>query len=164
MNTTQQLLDRVKASIGAESDYRLAKFLHWNQATVSSYRTGRSQLDNDKCFQVAEALGLNHAETLAALAAIEAERAKDEQTRATWQARLKRLGGIAASVTAAAFFLSAQITTSYAAQQVTQRNYRLLLLSEVQQRRRRRGSVNCQSLFAHFFRSLVHRRIAALAA
>lgn len=164
MNTTQQLLDRVKASIGAESDYRLAKFLHWNQATVSSYRTGRSQLDSNGLFVLAELLGMSHGETLATWAAIEAERAKDEQTRATWQARLKRLGGIAASVTAAAFFLSAQIPTSDAAQQVTQRNYRLLLLSEVQQRRRRRGHVNCQSLFAYFFRSLVHRRIAALAA
>lgn len=164
MNTTISLLDRLKRETALKSDYAIAKELNTSRQAVSHYRTGRSQMDTDGVFHVAELLGMSHAETLAALASIEAERAKDEQTRATWQARLKRLGGIAASVTAAAFFLSAQITTSDAAQQVTQRNYRLLLLSEVQQRRRRRGSVNCQSLFAHFFRSLVHRRIAALAA
>lgn len=107
MNTTQQLLNRAKAHICAESDYRLAKTLQWNPATVSSYRTGRSQLDSNGLFVLAELLGMSHAETLAALASIEAERAKDEQTRATWQARLKRLGGIAATVTVAALGIGA---------------------------------------------------------
>lgn len=107
MNTTQQLLNRAKAHISAESDYRLAKTLQWNPATVSSYRTGRSQLDSNGLFVLAELLGMSHAETLAALASIEAERAKDEQTRATWQARLKRLGGIAATVTVAALGIGA---------------------------------------------------------
>lgn len=116
MNTTQQLLNRAKAHIGAESDYRLAKTLQWNPATVSSYRTGRSQLDSNGLFVLAELLGMSHAETLAALASIEAERAKDEQTRATWQARLKRLGGVAATVTVAAFGIGAS-DPAYAAQQ-----------------------------------------------
>ena len=164
MNTTQQLLDRAKAQIGAESDYRLAKTLHWNPATVSSYRTGRSQIDSNGLFVLAELLGMSHGETLATWAAIEAERAKDDQTRATWQARLKRLGGIAATVTAAALFLGAQMPTSDAPQQITQRNYRLLLLSEVRGFRRRRVLGNCQALFCTFFSSLVRRRIAAAAA
>ena len=164
MSTTTELLDRLKAAQGISSDYALAKVLGITKQGISHYRTKSGQLDTAGVFRVAELLGMSHVETLAALAAIEAERAKDEQTRATWQARLKRLGGIAATVTAAALFLGAQMPTSDAPQQITQRNYRLLLLSEVRDLRRRRGLRNCQALFCTFFNSLVRRRIAAAAA
>lgn len=107
MNTTISLLDRLKRETALKSDYAIAKELNTSRQAVSHYRTGRSQMDTDGVFHVAELLGMSHAETLAALAAIEAERAKDEQTRATWQARLKRLGGIAATVTVAALGIGA---------------------------------------------------------
>jgi hypothetical protein len=107
MNTTISLLDRLKRETALKSDYAIAKELNTSRQAVSHYRTGRSQMDTDGVFHVAELLGMSHAETLAALASIEAERAKDEQTRATWQARLKRLGGIAATVTVAALGIGA---------------------------------------------------------
>lgn len=107
MSTTTELLDRLKAAQGISSDYALAKLLGISKQGISHYRTKAGQLDTSGVFRIAELLGMSHAETLAALASIEAERAKDEQTRATWQARLKRLGGIAATVTVAALGIGA---------------------------------------------------------
>ena len=107
MSTTTELLDRLKAAQGISSDYALAKLLGISKQGISHYRTKSGQLDTSGVFRIAELLGMSHAETLAALASIEAERAKDEQTRATWQARLKRLGGIAATVTVAALGIGA---------------------------------------------------------
>lgn len=131
MNTTTILLDRVKASIGAASDYRLAKTLNWNPATISSYRTGRSQLDTAGVFRISELLGMSHAETLATLASIEAERARDDDTRATWQARLKKLGGVAATLTLAALCVGAP-SDAAAMQQYAHRIDQNLLFSELQ--------------------------------
>lgn len=98
MSTTTALLDRIKSQTGLNSDYAIAKALGISRQAVSHYRTGKNQLDSNGVFIAAELLGMNHAEILSVLASIEAERARDDDTRATWQARLKKLGGVAATV------------------------------------------------------------------
>ncbi|WP_236145279.1 hypothetical protein, partial [Nostoc sp. CMAA1605] len=92
MNTTITLLDRLRAETPLKSDYAISKELGTTRQAVSHYRSGRSQMDTDGLFHVAGLLGMSHSETLAALASIEAERAKDDQTRARWIERLKKLG------------------------------------------------------------------------
>lgn len=93
MNTTQELLEQVKAKAGVQSDYALAKCMGWGYSKVSNYRVGRSQLDVDACFAVAEILGRDPA---AIIAAVEADRATKPEARAAWIQRLKQLGGVAA--------------------------------------------------------------------
>lgn len=95
MNTTQQLLEEVKRTTGAQTDYALGKRLGWGHSKVSNYRCGRSQMDVDACFVVAELLGKDPA---AVIAAVEAERATKPEAREAWIQRLKQLGGVAASV------------------------------------------------------------------
>jgi len=80
MNTLQYLA-ACKARLGIESDYALAKALGVTQSTVSSYRIGRSRIDNDVALTVAEILGID---PIAVIAAASAERAKTPEQRARW--------------------------------------------------------------------------------
>ncbi len=93
MNTTQKLIEEVKSRLGIQSDYAVAKRFHWSTSRIGNYRVGRSQLDIESSFQIAEVLGKDPA---AIIAAVEAERATKPETRAAWIQRLKQLGGVAA--------------------------------------------------------------------
>lgn len=59
MLTTVELLNRVKATYGLESDYSLAKKLSITPQAVSKYMSKRSFLDNRVAVMVAELLDLN---------------------------------------------------------------------------------------------------------
>ena len=158
MNTTISLLDRLKRETALKSDYAIAKELNTSRQAVSHYRTGRSQMDTDGVFHVAELLGMSHAETLAALASIEAERAKDEQTRATWQARLKRLGGIAATVTVAALGIGASAPADAAHHVAPHDAARIPALTVF--RTRKAYAARCPSAFATLVR-LIFQQLKA---
>jgi predicted transcriptional regulator len=80
MNTLD-LLEAVKARRGITSDYALAKVLGVTQSAVSSYRTGRSRIDDDVALTVAEILQMH---PMHVIAAANAERAKTEEQRARW--------------------------------------------------------------------------------
>lgn len=95
MNTTQRLMQEAKSALGIESDYALAKALEMSRQAISHYRTGRSQLDVEGAFRIAEVLGKDPA---AIIAAVEAERATKPEAREAWIQRLKQLGGVAAGV------------------------------------------------------------------
>ncbi|MGR5209634.1 transcriptional regulator [Vibrio rotiferianus] len=56
MNYTNALLDRVKAKLELTSDYQLAKFLEVGTSRISNYRNGRSHLDWDMAFRIADLL------------------------------------------------------------------------------------------------------------
>ncbi|USD99055.1 helix-turn-helix domain-containing protein [Vibrio sp. SCSIO 43133] len=56
MNYTNALLDRVKAKYGLTSDYQLAKKIDVSRGGVSNYRAGRSVLDWDVAFKIADLL------------------------------------------------------------------------------------------------------------
>ena len=80
MNTLE-LLEAVKERRGITSDYALAKVLGVTQSAVSSYRTGRSRIDDDVALTVAEILQMH---PMQVIAAANAERAKTEEQRARW--------------------------------------------------------------------------------
>jgi transcriptional regulator with XRE-family HTH domain len=80
---TVDWLAECKQKFGVESDYALAKRLGVSQQTISSYRTGRSRLDDDMALTVAEALGVN---PMRVIADANAERAKTEEQKARWLA------------------------------------------------------------------------------
>jgi transcriptional regulator with XRE-family HTH domain len=81
LRTTNDFLDAVKSLKKIESDYALAKFLDVKPNTVSTYRHGKSFLDDEVCFRVADALGMP-AEYVTAC--IHAERAKTDRARTVW--------------------------------------------------------------------------------
>jgi len=80
MNTLEYL-DACKTRLGIESDYALAKALKVTQSTVSSYRIGRSRIDDEVALTVSEILGLN---PMQVIAAANAERAKTPEAKARW--------------------------------------------------------------------------------
>lgn len=57
MNYTNQLLDRVKIKLHLTSDYQLSKFLEVSTGRIGNYRSGRSVLDWDMAFRIADLLG-----------------------------------------------------------------------------------------------------------
>lgn len=81
MNATIRYLDAAKARAGLISDYALAKRLGMPQSTMSSYRTGRRQLDALAAFQVAELAGIDAREVIAA---VELDKAKTAREREFW--------------------------------------------------------------------------------
>lgn len=82
MNTVQKLLDRAKQVSHIPSDYALAKSMELERATISGYRTGRTKPDTYAIYRLAE---LAHVDKDAAVAQVEAERAKTEAQRKYWQ-------------------------------------------------------------------------------
>lgn len=87
MKTTIQFLDAVKAKVGIESDYALAKRLGFPFSTMSNYRTGRRILDDDAALSVALALGIHPFEVIAAA---NVERAKTPEQRARWSGVMEK--------------------------------------------------------------------------
>lgn len=102
MDATNRYLDRLAAHLGGVSDYRIAKVLQVGHSRISNYRTGRSTLDNAIAWKMAELLGIDAREIIAAL---EADRAKDQDGKQVWIARLALLGGKAAAVAASSIAL-----------------------------------------------------------
>lgn len=88
MQTVNELLDAVKARHGIGSDYKLARFLGLTEGAVRNYRHMRSMPDELACVKIAGALDLD-GDVLAAQ--VQAQRARDEETRAFWQRIAARL-------------------------------------------------------------------------
>ena len=82
MKTTIQYLDAVKARLGIESDYGVAKALGITRAAVSRYRTGVGTFDDEVAMTVAEILKINPLEIIVAS---RAERAKNDVQRKKWE-------------------------------------------------------------------------------
>lgn len=86
MNTLDYL-DAVKTCLGITSDYALAKALKVAQPTISSYRAGRSRIDDDVALTISEILQLN---PLVVIASANAERAKTPEQRARWSGVMEK--------------------------------------------------------------------------
>lgn len=96
-NTTQQLIEALRARQGGATDYRIAKNMGWTPQVLSKYRHGRSQLDNRGLLQVAAALELSAVDVVRYMAQIESERAHTDDQRATWAELCRQWGGHAAA-------------------------------------------------------------------
>lgn len=95
MNTSNSYLDAVKTKLGLVSDYQLAKFLGCGHARISNYRSGYSKFDDEMAVKAASILEID---PMIVIAAVNAERAKNEETKAIWKALFERLGGVAATL------------------------------------------------------------------
>jgi len=81
METTNQLLDRVKAEYDIKSDYALAPLLRCSRAAVSNYRTRGTLLSDELAIWVADLLNEDRAYILACVAY---ERAKSDVAKTAW--------------------------------------------------------------------------------
>src|SRR6267142_1737721 len=75
-NATTDLLDEVRKIKGLDSDYAAAKLLKVRTQTISSYRTGRTQMNDEMALRASRMLGRPPAPLFAQLAA---ERARNAE-------------------------------------------------------------------------------------
>lgn len=104
------------------SDYAIAKLLGISRARISGYRTGKSLFDDEMCMKVAEVLGLDPLEVIAAMNAI---RAKSQAQKSFWEKTYARITGTAAAVTLAlALSLGSSVPSpTYAAENLDNNTY-----------------------------------------
>ncbi|WP_423197158.1 HTH cro/C1-type domain-containing protein [Cupriavidus sp. H19C3] len=81
MKTTLEYVDAVKVRLDLPSDYAIAKALCVSRQAVSQYRQGKAAFDDLTAVRVAEILGLNPMEVIAAA---NRERAKSDDARRVW--------------------------------------------------------------------------------
>lgn len=94
MQTTNELLNAVKAKLCLPSDYALAPKLGLTKQMISRYRLKKEYFGDEMCLKVASILEIDPA---IVLASIHAERAKTEAEKSAWTALFERLGGVAAA-------------------------------------------------------------------
>ena len=82
MKTTLDYLDDVKQELKLKSDYKLAQWLGSQPAIVSNYRLKKRVIDDYTAARIADALGIDPMEVIAAA---NAEREKDEKKREYWR-------------------------------------------------------------------------------
>lgn len=108
METTNQLLDRIKEKYGLKSDYALAKAIGMSRERISRYRNSSGELGDDAALKVAELLDLDPGYVLACMSH---QRTKSDAARHAWErlADLVKRHGVAAgmAILAAAPTLSA---------------------------------------------------------
>lgn len=80
MNTVEYL-DAAKRAVSVESDYALAKQLGVRTSTISNYRSGRSQMDDEMATKVAAAIGVHPGLVILDM---HRERAKTPAERSVW--------------------------------------------------------------------------------
>lgn len=91
MRTVNELLDKVKANSGIQSDYRLAKTLNLSLNTMSNYRHGRSRPDDLVLSKLAELGGIPADEVELLAVTLQADRAATAEAREMWQRIAARL-------------------------------------------------------------------------
>ncbi|WP_156891605.1 hypothetical protein [Nevskia ramosa] len=106
MNASNELLDRIAKRHGLKSDYAIAKALSTSTSRISSYRTGRTQMDDDSAVQAAILAGEDPA---IVIASIHCERAKTTEARALWE-RVAALARGANGVASRALSIGAVLT------------------------------------------------------
>lgn len=93
MKTTLDFLEAVKTKHGFTSDYQLSKHLECTRGAISSYRTGRTHLDEEMACKIADDLGIEAGFVLSCIAA---ERSKSPTVKKAWEWTAQHLGGLAA--------------------------------------------------------------------
>ena len=95
METTIQLLDRIKTQLSISSDYKLAQALEISKNAVTNYRSGRSHPNDDVALKIAALLDEDAGRIAACL---HAERAQSDQARELWEKVAMRLQGSCAAL------------------------------------------------------------------
>lgn len=84
-------LDMLKAREGLSSDNQLAALLGITRQAVSNYRTGKSIPDDYTCARLAQKLGIDELEVIAAA---NAARARTDEERSFWKQFLTRAAAV----------------------------------------------------------------------
>lgn len=113
MKTTNEYLDQVKQKLRLDTDYKLAKWLGSKTSVISKYRLKQRVMDNYTAAKLAEALGIDPMEVIAAA---EAEREKDERKAEFWRKLMQKMS-VAAAIAA---FLAFPINDLQAGGKATQ--------------------------------------------
>jgi len=87
-NTTTDLLDEIRKIKGLTSDYQVAKLLEVRTQTITSYRTGRTQMNDEMALRATHVIGRATAPVLAQLAA---DRASHAEVKKIWLEAAKTL-------------------------------------------------------------------------
>lgn len=95
MRTVDTVLDSIKEAKKIGSDYKLAMYLGLGSGNLRNYRHGRSFPDPKACQKLAAALGENPGLLIVEM---QAQREKDDETRALWETIALRLQSGFASV------------------------------------------------------------------
>lgn len=104
MKTTIDYLDELRIKLRIPSDYAAAKALGCSRSAVSKYRNGAGSFDDATAIKVAELIGI---EPLEVIAAANFERSKDEHAQNVWATIWgKAAGAIASSLIVCAVGLS----------------------------------------------------------
>ncbi|OQS44024.1 hypothetical protein B0T49_21755 [Chromobacterium violaceum] len=82
MKKSIEYLIEAKTALNAASDYALAKALKTSHVNISNYMNGKSQMDDYHCIKVAQVLGIDPMEIIAAA---QEEREKNEEKREFWR-------------------------------------------------------------------------------
>ena len=90
MKKTADFLEEIIRKNGLKSsDYALQKHMYskyqWSSTTVSNYRKGKTQPNDDQALDIAEELGLEPGIVLAAIHAERAARLKDKRLAKVWE-------------------------------------------------------------------------------
>jgi transcriptional regulator with XRE-family HTH domain len=141
-------ITRAAEVAGTTSDYGLAKRLGITRQGVSSYRRGKTLMDDDTCIVVAEILEID---PIKIIADQNAERAKTDRARAFW----KRIGAAAAVILAAAVGGLTPRTTMACGASGEATDYTLCALDK---RRRRDKRTTANSEAHHTRRRAIPRR------
>lgn len=88
MQTTNELLDRIKTDQKIPSDYRLAQVLEVTKNAITNYRYGKSRPNDEVGLRMAELL---KADAGYITACLHAERAQSPEVRQLWEKVAKRL-------------------------------------------------------------------------
>lgn len=81
-NTTNAVLDRIARRHGLRSDYAIAKAFGCRQTRISSYRHGKSQMDDRVAVEAAK---LSGDDPVRLIAELHAEREDDPALKEVWQ-------------------------------------------------------------------------------
>lgn len=90
--TIDDFLDQLKRVKKIPTDYALADHFGIQQATISSWRKGRTLPDEVWCVRLAKEIGLEPGYVLACVAAERSERAKRPEVAETWRHMAEKMG------------------------------------------------------------------------
>jgi len=105
MNVSAKYLDLLQEKTESGTDYAVAKLLDESRSRLSGYRTGRNKFDEDMCFKVAAALGIDPMEVIAAIKLEQCYEKEQLEKAGFWADTLKKTGA-----TLSAAFLTMAMT------------------------------------------------------
>jgi len=96
--TIDDFLDQLKRVKKIPTDYALADHFGIQQATISSWRKGRTLPDEVWCVRLAKEIGLEPGYVLACVAAERSERAKRPEVAETWRHMAEKMGVLSIAI------------------------------------------------------------------